>query len=208
MPTAQSSSEQVQSMQRFYRWQASVYDATRWAFLFGRRTLYGQLPQEEHQTLLEVGCGTGWNLKNLAALHPTWQLTGIDVSPDMLAQARKATSKFRGRVKLVQEPYGVSATRKPVDIVLFSYSLTMFNPGWEAAIEQAWSDLKPGGHIAVVDFHDAPQPWFRSWMKYNRVRMDRHLLPFLERRFQTQLNIVRSTHVLLWRYFIFVGKKG
>ncbi|MCB0532353.1 MAG: class I SAM-dependent methyltransferase [Saprospiraceae bacterium] len=204
-----TSSDQVKIMQRFYRWQAGIYDATRWAFLFGRQRLLHLLPHDEHFHFVEIGCGTGRNLRHLAGLRPTWQFTGIDVSPDMLRQARKATAAYSDRVNLLQIPYGtgISPLREPVDVILFSYSLTMFNPGWEAAIEQAWHDLRPGGIVAAVDFHDTPYTWFRNWMTANHVRMDRHLLPFFEKRFQPEVRQVHATFGLLWRYFLFVGKK-
>ncbi len=200
------SDTQVQNMQRYYRWHAAVYDATRWAFLFGRKALHAQLPHHEYQSLVEAGCGTGWNLKNLARQHPGWQFQGFDVSSEMLTQSAKATADFAERVQLIHQPYGATALPEPADIVLFSYALTMFNPGWEAAIEQAWNDLKPGGLIAVVDFHDTRFTWFRRWMKHNHVRMEGQLLPFLEQKFQPVSKQVHSAPGL-WRYFIFLGKK-
>jgi S-adenosylmethionine-diacylgycerolhomoserine-N-methlytransferase len=211
MPSSNPAATQAQTMQKFYRWQASLYDATRWAFLFGRRRLLRVLPScEKNQQLAEIGCGTGWNLRHLATLHPSWQLTGIDISPAMLKQARKATDKISERVQLVESAYGIekSPLAAPVDLILFSYSLTMFNPGWEAAIEQAWADLKPGGHIAVVDFHDTPYTWFRKWMHTNHVRLDRHLLPFLESRFEPVVRQIGSGIGVSWRYFLFVGNKA
>src|ERR671911_700620 len=42
----------------------------------------------------------------------------------------------------------------PVDVVTFSYSLTMI-PDWFAAIENALAMLKPGGTLGVVDFYVA-----------------------------------------------------
>ena len=196
-------------MRGFYRWQASIYDATRWSFLFGRNVLLAQLPGTAAQTVLEVGCGTGRNLKWLAKRHPGWRLTGVDVSPDMLARAGRATLPYSHRVQLLEKPYGAGAILlpEPVDIVLFSYSLTMFNPGWEAAIEQAWQDLKPGGWVAAVDFHDTPSGLFRSWMTRNHVRMDGHLLPFMEARFQTVHKKIQPAWGGLWQYFLFVGQK-
>ncbi|TNE61362.1 MAG: methyltransferase domain-containing protein [Bacteroidetes bacterium] len=196
-------------IQRYYRQNAWLYDSTRWAFLFGRRRILWYLPQTPGQTLLEVGCGTGINLKRLAPMQPTWQLTGIDISPDMLRKAAAATVPYADRVRFIQQPYGSPECTlpAPADIMLFSYSLTMFNPGWEAAIEQAWQDLKPGGTIAVVDFHDTPYPWFRKWMDHHRVRMDRHLLPVLRRRFEPAVVQENTVAGGMWRYFIFVGKK-
>lgn len=196
-------------MRRYYHRNAGIYDATRWAFLYGRRQILWQLPQEEPQVLAEIGCGTGWNLRRLARLQPGWQLIGVDVSPDMLARAERATAPYSEHVRFFEQAYGTPAWRlpEPVDLMLFSYSLTMFNPGWEAAIEQARADLKPGGSIAVVDFHDTPFRWFRYWMDRHRVRMDCHLLPFLEKRFTPVVRQVNTGWGGLWQYFLFVGKK-
>lgn len=205
----QANATQNDTMRRYYQWHAAIYDATRWTFLFGRKTILDRLPPENEQVLAEVGCGTGQNLLYLAQQQKDWRLIGIDVSPDMLARAYKATAAFSRRVQLLERPYGAETsplTEKP-DLILFSYSLTMFNPGWEAAINQAWHDLKPGGHIAVVDFHNTPHPTFRWWMERNHVRMDGHLLPVLEARFQPRWQAVKSAWGGIWQYFMFLGQK-
>ncbi len=200
---------QPQTMQRYYRWHAAIYDATRWLFLFGRHRLLGLLPQKETLTLAEIGCGTGFNLKYLARRHPNWQLIGLDVSRHMLDKAFRILKPYIQRVFLIERAYGkgLGHLRQPVDAIIFSYSLTMFNPGYEGAIEQAAQDLRPGGLIAVVDFYDASARWFRHWMSLNHVRMEGHLLPVLQQHFDTQTCEVRSAYAGLWRYFLFVGVK-
>ncbi len=200
-------------MRRYYQWQAAVYDATRWTFLLGRSEILRHLPisNSAEQSLLEVGCGTGHNLRRLARRHPKLRLTGVDVSPDMLARAAKATQRYSRRVLLFERAYGADATfhlSQPPDFVLFSYALTMFNPGWEEAIERAWADLPVGGRLAVVDFHDTPSGAFRWWMSKNHVRMEGHLLPFLRAKFETEFQAVRPAWLGgLWRYFLWVGRK-
>ncbi len=65
--------EQAQTMQRYYRLQSKIYDATRWTFLFGRKRIIRELPVLEQKAaleVLEVGCGTGYNLKRLALQFP------------------------------------------------------------------------------------------------------------------------------------------
>lgn len=197
-------------MRRYYRWQSVIYDATRWSFLFGRNDLLDRLPVWENveMRLLEVGCGTGRNLYRLAKKHRHLRLTGFDVSPDMLQRAAKATASYSKRILLLEKAYGhPGVLPQTPDIVLFSYALTMFNPGWEQAIEQACKDLPLGGYIAVVDFHDTSSRLFRWWMGKNHVRMDGHLLPLLESAFQTEYKSVRSAFFGLWEYVIFIGKK-
>ena len=199
-------------MRDYYRLHAAIYDATRWSFLFGRRLLLRQLPvrNDASQTLLEIGCGTGFNLRFLAERYPALRLAGVDVSKDMLSQAAKALAPFPGRVLLVEQAYGadpVPGVQAP-DFILFSYALTMFNPGWEEAIRRAQGDLPPGGRIAVVDFHDTPFRAFRWWMGKNHVRKDGHLLPFLQSAFRTEFFEIRPAWLGLWQYFTYIGIKA
>jgi len=206
-----SASGQPETMRGYYRLHAAIYDATRWSFLFGRTGILKKLPIATNapQSLLEVGCGTGHNLRFLAKHYPNLHLTGVDVSPDMLSQAGKSLVKYSSRAQLLEQAYGPDAPplSQTPDIVLFSYALTMFNPGWEAAIERAWQDLPVGGSIAVVDFHDTPSGAFRWWMGRNHVRMEGHLLPFLQSKFRTELLEICPAWLGLWRYVLYVGRK-
>lgn len=196
-------------MRAYYRLHARIYDATRWLFLFGRTSILNQLPvrADREQQLLEVGCGTGHNLRFLARQFPALQLTGLDVSKDMLEQASKAVSTFPQRVQLVEQAYGAAPTPVRPDFILFSYALTMFNPGWEQAVRRACDDLPEGGRIAVVDFHYSPSRIFRWWMGKNHVRMDGHLLPLLQAQFRTELLEIAPAWLGLWQYFVYVGVK-
>jgi S-adenosylmethionine-diacylgycerolhomoserine-N-methlytransferase len=207
----QKTTPQEAAMRGYYRWQSLIYDLTRWSFLFGRNEILTRLPVAAGTDLclLEVGCGTGRNLLRLAKKHPNMRLMGLDVSPDMLQRAAKATESYSRRILLLEKAYGPAPVALPQvpDMVLFSYALTMFNPGWEQAIAQARADLPDGGYIAVVDFHDTPSRLFRWWMGKNHVRMDGHLLPLLEKTFQTEYRSTRSAFFGLWRYVIFIGKK-
>ena len=202
--------QQAARIQQYYAFQSKIYDLTRWSFLFGRRAILELLPfaHEEPFHLLEVGCGTGYNLARLAQLYPESQLTGMDVSADMLAIARKRMLGHR-RTVLLAQPYApkfYSWTGK-LDAVLFPYSLTMINPQWESLIIQAYKDLKPGGCIAVVDFHASRVPAFKRHMSGHHVRMDAHLLPILEANFKTEVRKVKSAWFGLWEYVVYVGVK-
>ncbi|MBR9920996.1 MAG: class I SAM-dependent methyltransferase [Bacteroidetes bacterium] len=203
--------QQNRNMQAYYRLQSKIYDLTRWSFLFGRKAILRDLPfgRGEAFNLLEVGCGTGYNLRNLARRFPNARFTGMDVSSDMIQLAGKRTSRFRDRVALIQEAYSAEANPMTgkLDVVLFSYSLTMINPQWEMLLERAAADLKPGGWIAVVDFHDSPLTWFREHMSNHHVRMEGHLLPVLSKLFAPAKVRLHWAYGGSWRYIRFVGKK-
>ena len=198
----------MEHLERYYRFQSSIYDATRWAFLFGRTAILDRLAATapEARRLLEIGCGTGHNLCGLAHRFPEAQITGIDLSPDMLAIARRKTARFGDRVVLRQEVQreGLEGGH---DAILFSYSLSMMNPGWEGVLASAVEALASGGVLAVVDFHQTPLRLFRSHMAHHHVRMEGHLVPTLEANLRTESLSVKPAYAGLWTWFEFVGRK-
>ena len=140
------------AVEGYYRWQSVIYDATRWSFLFGRSAVLDRVASlVEPKRILEVGCGTGRNLAELARRFPKAQLTGLDVSADMLALTEKKMVAEGERVKLVRRRYDAPVCEGGFDLVLCSYALSMFNPGWEESLECAMRDLEPGGVFALVD---------------------------------------------------------
>lgn len=207
-----SEAEQNSTMQRYYKLQSKIYDATRWSFLFGRNQIIQEIPMDDNGqwNILEVGCGTGYNLNNLAKRFPKAKLTGLDVSTDMVDLSIKNTQGYADRVTVLAQPYmlGDTAWNEKLDLVLFSYSLTMINPQWKDLIMQAKADLKPGGFIAVTDFHDSRNLWFKKHMANNHVRMDSHLTPLLSQEFTPVVNQVKSAYMGVWEYMLFVGKKA
>ncbi len=203
--------DQNERMRKYYEWQSKIYDATRWSFLFGRHKIIQVIPSihEKDVSILEVGCGTGYNIEKLAKKYRTAKITGMDVSGDMISIAEKNLSAYRNRVTLIEAPYQKGAIDVPesLDVVLFSYSLTMINPQWSELILQAKADLKNGGVIAVVDFYDSRFKWFKNHMGNHHVRMDGHILPVLESEFDTFYKKVRPAYGGIWHYFLYVGKK-
>ena len=99
--------EQAKEMNNYYKLHAKIYDTTRWTFLFGRKAIIKLLPFEREAAIkiLEVGCGTGFNLNLLAKRFPNAQLIGVDVSHEMIEKSQKVTAPFQDRVTLVEAPY-------------------------------------------------------------------------------------------------------
>ena len=204
---------QESKMQRYYAFHALIYDATRWSFLFGRKHLIDSLPLDKHsqRLVMEIGCGTGYNLQRIARRYPQANLLGLDTASPMIAEARKKLAPLKTRAKLLHTPYRTDhnlALPHPPQVILFSYSLTMINPQWQELLAQAYRDLAPGGYIAVVDFHETPSQWFRVWMQRNHVRMESHLLPYLTAHFDTVHAEVRPAYGGLWQYFSYIGQKN
>ena len=203
---------QNQTMRNYYQFQSKIYDLTRWSFLFGRKTVIRKLPVDtlDPVHIVEIGCGTGYNLARMARRFPAAWFTAYDVSADMIRLARKNTAAYQDRIKLIEAPFSAEEAEfcAPADIVLFSYSLTMINPQWSTLISLAVDLLKPGGHLAVVDFHASAHPWFKKHMGKNHVRMDAHLLPVLASQLLPVVKSVKKAYGGIWEYLIFIGKKS
>ncbi len=143
-------------MDAIYAWQRHIYDATRKFFLFGRDRLIATLDVPDAGTVLEVGCGTGRNLIQVARRYPTAQLFGFDISEAMLETARKSIERagLSDRITLKQaDATNLDAEAQfgqaQFDRVFFSYTLSMI-PDWRAALVQGANAT--GGSMHVVDF--------------------------------------------------------
>lgn len=210
MSSTEAVLDQSARMEGYYRLHAQIYDATRWSFLFGRKTLIRRVAaMTQPATILEIGCGTGKNLLTLAKTFPQARLFGLDISESMLRIASKNLASQQVSVELLHQAYDRPLHPEPsFDLILCSYSLSMINPDWLGVIHYAEADLNPGGFVATVDFHNSAVPLFKRWMQVHHVRMDGHLLPALADTFQPQYVETPSAYGGLWQYFLYVGQKS
>lgn len=145
-------------MNRMYRLQRHVYDASRRYYLLGRDQLIADLDVPPGGTVLEAGCGTGRNLIKAAERYPHARLYGFDISDEMLKCARAAIVKhgLADRVRVAQgdalDFRAAAIFGIPVfDRIYFSYALSMI-PGWESALRHACTMLAKKGALHVADF--------------------------------------------------------
>lgn len=210
LPSDQGKERQRKKMATYYRFQSKIYDMTRWSFLFGREKVIEKIPSLKFgDKLLEIGCGTGHNLGNLSERFPENEVIGLDISPSMLKKAKKKYQDNK-KIKVLGENFLTpkpSSTFGKVDLVLFSYSLSMINPQWPEFIAKANQMLNKEGYIAIVDFENTKSSWFKKHMLNNHVRMDTHLKENLQQTFETVSYESYSAYNGLWNYYIFIGKK-
>lgn len=145
-------------MDRHYRYQRFIYDHTRTHYLIGRRHLIRDLAPAPGQHVLEIGCGTAWNLAKAARLYPEAAFFGLDVSNAMLETARASLAR-KGLSRRVVLRQGDATTfdaqslfaRATFERVFFSYALSMI-PRWDRALDHAARLIAPGGSLHIVDF--------------------------------------------------------
>jgi S-adenosylmethionine-diacylgycerolhomoserine-N-methlytransferase len=147
-------------MDRMYRFQRHIYDATRKFYLLGRDGLIAGLKPPPGGAVLEIGCGTGRNLIKIAQRYPLTRCYGLDVSEEMLRTAREQVAKagLSERIVLVQADatsfdsqalFGHAGFER----VVISYALSMIPP-WREALAQGLKVVAPGGALHIVDFGD------------------------------------------------------
>lgn len=192
---------------RYYRFHSLIYDATRWSFLFGRDTLLDMIPElPTSPRILEIGCGTGRNIKQMQKLYPNAEITGIDLSKHMLKRAGNKLGESNS-VQLHKARYGFDELNlSSFDLILCSYSLTMCGDGLENIFTQLSEDLKSSGYIAIVDFHNSPYRWFHQWMAKNHVDLRSNTLPMLKNRYHPVKIKEKNAYFGLWSYFLFIGQ--
>jgi S-adenosylmethionine-diacylgycerolhomoserine-N-methlytransferase len=145
-------------MNRIYRHQRFIYNATRKYYLLGRDRLIADIGAREGARVLEIGCGTGRNLIVTARTYPGALCFGIDLSTEMLETATRAISRA-GLASRVRVAHGDATRFDPValfgidqfDRIFISYSLSMIPP-WQNVIDKALSHLASGGELRIVDF--------------------------------------------------------
>lgn len=128
---------------------------------------HGKSPQLR---LLDVGCGTGQLLRDLrqAFPHLSLELTGVDYSPAMIAQAKAMETGEDQPITYhrlqVQELQQLSQT---FHLVLCTHSFPYY-PDQQAALDAFRQVLKPGGHVimaqaAGVTWYDTLVLFFVKW---------------------------------------------
>lgn len=145
-PAADSTVE----VRRQYRREADRYDR-RWA-----EYLRGTLPPTLAALgpappgfLLDVGCGTGILLQEVARRHPGARVVGVDASPEMLRVARE---RLGGGVPLLRgNAHCLPLASRSFDAVVTSSALHHWADP-EGALGEIARVVRPGGRLVVTDW--------------------------------------------------------
>ena len=156
-------------LNRYYGISRWIYDLTRRYYLIGREVALEQLvAQRGWMSLIEVGPGTGRNLRKLHKARPEARLGGVEASDEMLAHARSKCPWATLEGGFAEDADLKGLLGAPPDRIFFSYCLSMVQEP-HRALEHARRSVAPGGEVLVVDFGDLSdlgrfQPALRTWL--------------------------------------------
>lgn len=117
-----------------------------------RRQAADWLELKRGDSVLEIGCGPGNSLCYLRdAVGPFGHVYGVDLSREMLRRARAlCDAKHWRNVELIQDDAIAYTPPTALDGVLFSLSYNTM-PHHRAVLRKAWSELRPGGRLVIMD---------------------------------------------------------
>lgn len=160
--------DQAASAQSFYTRWARAYDLLA-RHAPGVRTLRARavraLAPDRGDTVLDLGCGTGANLRFLReAVGPDGRVVGVDFAPGPVVVARRHASEWDNvhvvRADATRLPTGGLDTQvgaEGVDAVLASFVVGMLPTARDAVRD--WAGLVgPGGRLALLDLARSTRP--------------------------------------------------
>jgi ubiquinone/menaquinone biosynthesis C-methylase UbiE len=132
--------------------------------------------------LIDLGVGSGLVAERVLDMTPSLEFVGIDVSPVMLAQARKRLTRFGGRVTLIQgdvaDPTAFALSQHDFDIAVTVQTLhNVPFTDQQAALRFAAGALRPGGTLLSLDKTAVPAG---AYDLYSSLGVSSSLGAFLE----------------------------
>ena len=156
-----------------YRLWAPIYD---YSFGLvagpGRRLAVQKLNETRGGRVLEIGVGTGLSLPRY---KPDLDVTGIDLSPDMLAKAaaRVDSLKLPSKTLIVMDAGRLAFDDESFDAAAVMYVMTVV-PDPAAVMAEMWRVLRPGG-MAIVVNHFSRERGLRAAAEQWLARYSRRL---------------------------------
>ncbi len=118
-------------------------------------------PPKPDESVLDVGCGTGAELAIYQKAGS--QITGVDLSPAMLAKARRRLG--RSANLRLESATALSFPDGCFDLVTLILVLHEMAPHIRATVlKECTRVIKQDGHLLVVDYHTGPFPFPQGWI--------------------------------------------
>ena len=147
---------------RWFRRMAPVYDVVEVLVGRIREKVVSECGLSEGAKVLDMACGTG--AQSIAFAKRGFSVVGVDLSPDMLARAKKKVRKDYDVTFLCRDAASVPFADSQFDLAVVSFGLhDMPEEIGVAVLKEMRRVTKPGGKIVIVDY-DVPQNSFSAFL--------------------------------------------
>lgn len=118
--------------------------------LVGARRLVGALPEARYDSIIDVGCGTGFASLEMIGARGTRRVLGVDASAGMMDVFRQRAEGLDASVVLqVADATHLPAADASVDAVISTMAFHWF-PDKPAALAEMARTVRPGGVVAIL----------------------------------------------------------
>lgn len=148
--------------QRWFAWIYRWVDRVQKPFTARtRRALLGDLEGE----VLDVGCGPGTNFEHYG---PSARVTAVDYNPGMVALAERALRKssHRAAIQVRQADAGALPFEDASFDAYVSTLVLCSVPDLDAAVDEAWRVLRPGGQARIFEHVRSNSRWKASIQRW------------------------------------------
>jgi len=133
-----------------------------------RRWGLGHVSGEPCAIILDVGCGGGAALRDMASLFPSARLHGVDYSHDMVSLARKVNKSLieKGRVEISRGAVSSLPLSDNTFDLVTAFEACYFWPDLVHDLQEIKRVLRPGGTLLLVNEvyeHDAFRERNKRW---------------------------------------------
>lgn len=160
-----------------YRHRAAGYDASARRTMALRRRAVELLELRPGDKVLDVACGTGLSLPLLSgAVGPQGRVIGVEVSPEMLEQARRrVAAEELANVVLVEAAMEDAVFEGPLDAVFFNYTHDVLQS--PRALANIFSRARPGTRVALAGIKHPPA-WLFALRLYRLIKARPYVTTF------------------------------
>lgn len=144
-------SEKPEEMSKFFDDRASGYDEHMYGLFRDFASFYMQISKpiiatDKAVKVLDLGCGTGNQLKGIFQKLPNAHVTAIDLSEEMLGKLKEKYPSYLKQIEIVQGSYLTLPFGCSYDYVVSVYSLHHFTKDVKRTLyEKIKKSLKPEG---------------------------------------------------------------
>jgi ubiquinone/menaquinone biosynthesis C-methylase UbiE len=113
----------------------------------------GYVSSKSHVAVLDVGCGGGAAIRDMASMYPNAKLYGIDYSKDMVLLARKVNKGLmeKGRIEVSQGSVSSLPFSDNTFDLVTAFEAYYFWPDIDRDLQEIKRVLRPGGTLLLAN---------------------------------------------------------
>lgn len=116
---------------------------------------FTQFEIPEKATIVDLGCGGGYNIKRMRTLCPEGKIYGFDISEESVKMAKKINKRDK-RVRIIRGSIEKTPFREGVIDLATAFETVFFWPDPKENFREVFRILQTGGRFVVINNYGDP----------------------------------------------------